>query len=130
MFCGCQNIDCSSCWVYNLSTTCAPNIINIPSSNLINGTTYYLWIVDKFNNVYKSTAIGQANGSFNISQTDSNFPIGLFMGGVGKRDIFLTTDSIGNDEQPLIYGAVSYNCVILGIPAQMPQPSNAGKLCQ
>lgn len=111
-FCGCLNIDCSSCLNYSVEY-CPPILINIPITNLINGNTYYLWVVDKFNNAYTDTILGNSDGSFNINQT--NFPIGMFHNGFGKRDVFLTTDSLGNNIQILNYGSQTYNCIMLKV---------------
>lgn len=110
-FCGCQNtVDCSNCLNYSVAY-CPPTLINIPITNLTNGTSYYLWIIDKFNNAYRDTVTGNLNGSFDINQV--NFPTGMFNNGFGKRDVFLT-DLSGNNVQ-MNYGGNTYNCIMLKV---------------
>lgn len=111
-FCGCLNIDCSSCLNYSVGY-CPPSLINIPTTNLTNGATYYLWVIDKFNNNYTDVITGNSDGSFNINQ--SNFTTGMFANGFGKRDVFITTDANGFNVKPLNYGGVTYNCIMLSV---------------
>lgn len=111
-FCGCISVDCSQCLQYSVKY-CPPSLINIPTTNLISGNDYYLWIVDKLGNAFVDAITGNADGSFTINK--SNFPIGMFNVDFGKMDVFITSDSYGRDIVPVSYGGVNYNCIMLGV---------------
>jgi hypothetical protein len=97
----------------NISIPYCPSSINIASTNLVNGATYYIWITDKNNNTFWNTLTGNADGSFTINQ--ASFPTGMFTPQFGPIDIFLSTDSQGTQVQSLTINAVIYNCIILSV---------------
>lgn len=111
--CKCFDQDCSTCYNYSVAY-CPSNSILIPTSNLINHTTYYQWIRDKFDNIYVAQFhIAPFGGKFYI--TKSNFPEGMFTPEFGPITIFLSTDSDGLNIQPMKFGSVFYNCLIFSV---------------
>jgi len=105
---------CDQC--YELSIPyCPPTLINIPTTNLVPYyTMYYLWIRDKFDNVWTDTVFANGDGTFDIDQT--NFPSGMFTESFGPIDMYLSTDSLGVDYQELnLYGYLPYACIILSV---------------
>jgi hypothetical protein len=103
---------CDICYEYSVAY-CPSTIINIPCDNLINGTTYYLWIRDKFDNIWPATTLGLVDGSFDINTTD--FPTGMFNPDFGDLDIFLTQDSIGDIAQTMYFIMQEFNCVMFSV---------------
>jgi hypothetical protein len=75
---------------------------------------YYLWIRDKFDNVWADTVFANGDGTFDINQ--ANFPSGMFTETFGPVDMYLSTDSLGVDYQELnLYGYLPYACIILSV---------------
>lgn len=110
-YCGIINLDCSACYLY-VALPCY-TIINVPCTNLVNGVSYYFWIIDKFGNIYWDIVVGKANGSFDINT--ANFPDGIFYKTGGNMDTFISTDNAGLVIVPLTISAKSYNCVIVDV---------------
>jgi hypothetical protein len=111
--CWCLPINCDVCYTY-IIPYCPPTLINIPTTNLTYNSTYYLWIRDKFGNVWTDTVLGLSDGTFNINQ--ANFPTGMWTEDFGPIDIYLSTDNLGTIVKPLqLYGYSPYNCLILSV---------------
>lgn len=112
-WCGCgiyQN--CDACFEYVIPY-CPANPINVPTENLTNNVTYYLWIRDKFDKIYSDTVLGKSNGTFDINT--SNFPTGMFTPNFGDIEMFLSTDNLGKQVVSLILNGNNYNCIIQGV---------------
>lgn len=110
--CFCIPTNCDECFVMSLPYCPGRNII-IPTNNLINQTTYYIFIRDKFNNLYTAPTLGQSTGVFKIDT--HQFPTGMFNPQFGPIDIFLTTDPAGTIVQPMTFPIATYNCIILTV---------------
>lgn len=108
--CFCIPTDCSECYEHNVSY--CPDEINI-SAGLTPSDTLYLWIRDKFNNIWDDIITVNADGSFDINM--SNFPTGMFTPSFGSIDIFLTTDAKGQSVQEMSFDTQEYNCLILTV---------------
>jgi hypothetical protein len=110
--CFCIPFDCSTCY-YTTVCYCS-NSLTI-YAGLTPGKNYYLWVRDKFQNIYNDTVTIAANGSFII--TFSHFPTGLFNYSAGCYDVFLTTDSQGQNPVSMsnLYPSKIYKCIIFDI---------------
>ena len=80
-------------------------------------TQYYLFVIDKFNNVYKVLFTSGADGSFTIDSTNSAYPSGLFNIYAGAFEVFIASDVDGTTVIPLTIYATNYNCLSLTISA-------------
>lgn len=108
--CGCISANCDEC--FELSIAYCPNQINI-SASLTPSASLYLWIRDKFKNLWEDQITVNADGSFDINI--DNFPTGMFTPNFGAVDIFLTTDNKGADIVPMTFSAIDYNCLLLSV---------------
>ena len=103
---------CDSCYEFTYPVQCL-DILNVPCSNLTPGDTYYLYVRDKFNNVFEADVIADPWGGFNIDVLD--FPLGIFQPIAGKPMIFLTTSKTDPEMhiQPMTIYTIDYTCVLL-----------------
>ena len=113
-FCGCIANNCDDCFTMSIPY-CPPQYITIPTTNLMPYyTIYYLWIRDKFDNIWTDTVFGNADGTFDINT--ANFPQGMFSPEFGSIDLYLSVDDLGTIVQLLnLYGYEPYNCIILSV---------------
>ncbi len=112
-WCGCRDENCDTCLEY-VVPYCPPQLIYIPTTNLINLDVYKLWIKDKLGNIFTDT-INTAPFGGQLRINTSSFPPGIFTPEFGALNLFLSTDDDGNDVFPLIVGGTSYNCIILSV---------------
>jgi hypothetical protein len=112
-FCFCIPGTCDTCYEYSIPF-CPGSLVNIPCTNLVPYyVTYYLWIRDKFGNLWQDTVTGNSDGSFTITLSD--FPSGMFTPAFGPMDVFLTTDDMGTIAQVMYFNLEEFNCVILNV---------------
>ena len=104
-------MDCNICYETTITEPCANNTINF-QLNLTPGNQYYLWVIDKFKNVWRDQITVQSDGSINI--TISDYPNGLFNKNAGIFKIFLSTDLSGLNVVNFTINSVSYSCYIFG----------------
>lgn len=100
---------CSVC--YEASFTNASTIdtgISLPAGS------YYLWIRDQFGNLYNDPITIASNGNDAIINT-ANFRGGMFNQYAGAMDLFISTDSGGQDLASFTISGTSYNCLIFEI---------------
>lgn len=110
-FCGTIPIDCSEC--ADVSAAPCQSVINL-AVGLTPSTQYYLWIRDRFSNLYFDLITVGIYGSVDIDT--ANFPAGMFETSGVFFDIFITSDSNGVDIIPLnVNPGVTNNCIILSI---------------
>lgn len=102
------DVNCDEC--YEVSR--ADNDLNF-IYGLTPSTQYYLWVIDKFRNVYRNLFTSGVDGSFDI--TLSNYPNGMFNKYAGVFELFISTDMDGADVVPLTIYATEYNCILLSI---------------
>lgn len=69
--------------------------------------TYWAWVYDKFNNIYKKE-VAVASNSFTLYITD--FPEGLFFSSGFTLNI--STSETNNSEEDFTFGYDSYSCVV------------------
>lgn len=109
-----------------MSIVCNPNLINdcktcivferdFSTLNFQAGLTfpnsYYLFVRDKFNTLYKVLVSVNADGSFDL---DPNaFPNGLFGVDTGMTELYLTTDQAGLLQVVMTFAGNPYYCVKL-----------------
>ncbi len=104
----CVNIDanCDEC-IEVLGDVCFTSL-NINTA-LPSSTSVYLWIRDKFDNLYRVAIMSEYNGSIDLLASD--FPEGMF-----KLpqifDLFFTSDIAGSTVLPVF---ADYNCIKLHI---------------
>lgn len=105
-----ENIDvnCDECYEVSRSDSSLNFIYGLTPS-----TQYYLWVIDKFRNVYKNLFTSGVDGSFDIDLTD--YPDGMFNPYAGDFEVFISSDVAGDTVIPLTVYATPYNCLILTI---------------
>ena len=101
--------DCSVC--FRIETLICPNRLLIPTG-ISSGTQLYLWLRDKFQNLYYDLIIIDGFGTAILDP--GNFPAGLF-NIPGFLDMFLTSDVDGSNVVPMQISSVEYNCVIIEV---------------
>ena len=109
--CGCIDNNCDECFELSVAY-CPDQLINI-SAGLTPAASLYLWIRDKFGNLWYDTITVNADGSFDID-TD-NFTTGMFTPTFGALDIFLSTDDKGANIVPMTFNLIADNCLILSV---------------
>ena len=78
-------------------------------------TNYYLFVIDKFRNVYSELITTDGSGAFTINPSSVVFPNGMFNQYAGDFEVFLATDSEGANVVSFTLYATVYNCLILSI---------------
>lgn len=112
-WCGCIAENCDTCYEYSVIYCDSGNFISVPSTNLINHHTYYIWIRDKMGNIFTTSYSLSPGGHLRIYKPD--FPNGMVTPNFGAMDVYVSTDAYGQVVQPLTIGGKSYNCVFLTI---------------
>lgn len=96
---------CDECYSMELTTASS---FNIPAG-LTPAATYYLWVRDKFGNLYQDTIVVNGDGSFDIQTGD--FPDGLFNIYAGAFTVFLSTDTEGLELVPMNFSMTMWSCL-------------------
>jgi hypothetical protein len=111
----CLNIpqDCHECFPLSISY-CVPSI-RIPCNLPLSPSPLYVWVRDKFDNLYYDIVAVQSDGSIWIDVTE--FPDGMFSVGNGQLEIFLTYDEFGEEPVPMNFTSPASFCVILTVEA-------------
>lgn len=102
---------CSECYQYALSQY--PDSIEI-FGGLDANTDYYIWITDKFNNVYCTDAITtDADGNIVIEGTNiTNLPTGLFCKDAGAFKFEAKpVDAYYGGVSQFTFSGVTYDCI-------------------
>lgn len=102
------SLDCDEC--KELSQLLSNLVI---AAGLAASTAYYIWVVDKFGNIYRDQYITNGAGSFTL--LNSNYPDGFFNPYAGAFTLITTMDQAGTVIVPMVFSAVDYNCVKLTI---------------
>lgn len=100
---------CDVCYLMELPTASS---FNIPAG-LIPDAAYYLWVRDKFDHLYMVSVTVNADGSFDIYESD--FPDGLLSPYAGDFIVFLSTDDAGRNVVPMNLSMTMWNCLQLSI---------------
>ena len=103
--------NCSSC--YEFSLTQFPDSIQIVGG-LDANTDYYIWITDKFNNIFCTDAIEtDADGSITIDNAIlAVLPTGLFSKDAGKFKIEAkAVDAYYAGVSQFTFNSVTYDCI-------------------
>lgn len=108
-FCGCIDLDCSKCFELTIPY-CPSNPINI-QVGLTPGQSLYLWMIDKLENIFFDTIIVNGDGSFDINT--NNFP--QLTNEFGTVNLFLTTDSGGQNRVNMTFNSKIFICLLLTI---------------
>lgn len=103
-------INCNICYEMSIIEPCNNSIINL-QVNLISKNQYYLWVIDKFNNIWRDIVIVKIDGSIDL--IIANYPIRLFNKNTGIFRIFLSNDISGADIIDLKINTIIYLCIIL-----------------
>ncbi len=106
----CENIiaNCDKCKEI-LSDVCFTSL-NI-KTELSSNTSVYIWIRDKFENLYRELIMTEYDGTIII--TSNQYPIGLFQL-PQIFDLFVTSDEDGLNVLPLFISP-TFNCIKLNI---------------
>lgn len=91
---GCLTADraCTSC--YEMSVGFCPDAIELPVG-LTPGANYYMFVRDKFDNIYRNLITINADG--NIDVDFANYPTGFFSPEMGLIEIFLSASIDGSN---------------------------------
>ena len=100
------------CDVCEKLTFASATTINV-LAGLTPANTYYLWVIDKFKNVYRDIVAIAGDGSFSI--VISNYPDKMLNEYAGSFYLFLSSDVNGTAIIPMTFNAVSYKCLIFDI---------------
>lgn len=98
--------DCESCYLYTLNLSDL-----IISSGIAANTTYYVWIIDKFGNIFRDQYNTDNNGNFILDE--KNYPDNMFNKFSGNFRMFISSDIDGNNIIPMTWYFQNFNCVIL-----------------
>lgn len=111
--CQCLYVDCSDCFDMNVSY-CPSSPINI-NAGQTPAIQIYLWVRDKFGNLYNDFVTVNGDGSVDIDLT--HFPKGMFTPEFGSVDMFLTSDADGKLVLPMgtLYPAETFNCIFISV---------------
>lgn len=110
-FCDEISVNCDECLEVSVSQC---TTLNVVTENLTPGTTYYLHLIDKFENYYTTQVTIKADKSFDIIPSD--FDAKLFVSSNGKLEAFLSTISTGQTYNvTLTIELVNYKCLIISI---------------
>ena len=107
-YCGCVEPDCSVC--YSLTADYCPDTINIPCG-LTPLTQYYVWVEDRFGNLFYDLITSDANGDVDI--VCSNFP-DIFKSDSGVMTVFVTVNDTPDNLLTLNFPTPT-NCVALSV---------------
>ena len=108
----CEELPSSCDYCYSTMSYCDLTDINL-SVGLTNsgGSTAYLWIKDKFENLYRDFITINSDGSVDINT--NNFPDGMFNYTFGPTLMFLSSDIDGNSLIDMNILSITYSCVDL-----------------
>lgn len=107
-FCEVIYTNCDECFSYKTNECQIISII----TDLTEGDTYYLHLLDKFENHYVVETTIAAGGELIIDPAD--FDKKLFIKSNGKLELWLSTDETGqNYDVPITIDSNIYNCIIV-----------------
>jgi len=104
-------IDCDICSEQIIIEPCTNSVINF-QVGLIPSTQLYLFITDKFKNVWRDKIKVKSDGSIDLAL--NNYPLGIFNKHSGFFKIFLSTDNQGTNIINLTINNNIYLCIIFG----------------
>lgn len=103
--------DCISCFETTKQSPCDATLQF--ALGLTVGTVYYLWVVDKFANVYREQITVIAGGI--VRPTLTEYPDGYFNEFAGAYKLFLSTDAAGLATVNFTIAGTIYSCLIFEI---------------
>jgi len=103
--------DCISCYETTKSSPCDATLQF--ALGLTVGVSYYLWVTDKFANVYREQITVIAGGI--VRPTLTQYPDGYFNEFAGPFRLFLTTDAAGANTVSFTLSGTAYTCIIFEI---------------
>ena len=107
-FCEEISVNCDNCYELSSDQCSVISII----TDLIEGDTYYLHLLDKFENHYVVETTIEVAGELTIDPAD--FDKKLFIKSNGKLELWLSTDETGqNYDVPITIDDIIYNCIIV-----------------
>ncbi len=101
---------CDVCAELTLASATTMNV----QAGLTPASTYFLWVIDKFKNVYHDIVVVNGDGSFDI--VSANYPDQMFNENAGSFYIFLTSDIDGQNPIPMTINSVTSKCLLLNTP--------------
>lgn len=104
-------MDCDACYETIIIEPCADTTINF-QVGLPAGQQRYLFVIDKFKNVWRNLITVKPDGSIDLTLTD--YPDGLFNKYSGFFRVFLSTDDQGQNIVDLTINGNLYLCIIFG----------------
>jgi len=104
-------IDCDTCYETVIIEPCLDATINFPL-NLTPAASLYLFVIDKFRNIWCDLITVNSDGGIDIVVAD--YPDGLFNKNAGIFRIFLSTDITGSDVVDITIGSETYPCLVFG----------------
>ena len=103
--------DCDVCYYTTVESPCDTPIEF--ETDLVAGAVYYLWLVDKFDNVYRHGIIIEAGGVIPVDVDE--YPEGFFTNHSGVFRIFLTTTTSQSSRIDFEIGSTEYSCITFEI---------------
>ncbi|GEM_PF-5782440 len=104
-------LDCLTCYETTKQSPCVATLLF--DLDLTVGVSYYLWVVDKFYNVYREQVTVTAGGI--ITPNLANYPDSFFNENAGYFWCYLTTDIAGLNKVTFTLAGTSYKCFIFNI---------------
>lgn len=104
-----RELNCDSCYEVSYEYC---NSISV-QAGLTPSETYYLNLIDKFNNRYTQDITVGLDGSFDIDAT--LLPESYFNPFGGKFEAYLSTTDQGTDYISMTFEAQNYNCLLISI---------------
>jgi hypothetical protein len=98
---------CQDCYAVQF-TSCNSSEVEL---NLLADTTYFVWIYDRFNNIYVKEVETDGDGAFELDADD--FPEGLFVN--GSITGYISDNDNTNTKEGFTVGGVDYDCFLLTI---------------
>lgn len=106
-FCDTDNDSCDVCNELTI-TTCD---FAITSTNLVTGTVYWSFIVDKYGNQFARLLTVNATGGFDLVEED--YPTNLFSVDGGKYEFYISILQTPVTKVSMTIGGVARDCVLL-----------------
>ena len=116
------DLDCSNCYEVSRASSSLNFLVGLTPS-----TAYYLFVEDKFDNIYRVLITSGADGSITIDP--ASFPGSLFNKFAGVFTVVVSTSLTAETTSTLTIGGTAYSCISLsitdvGVNCETPEPPN------